>query len=217
MASAAPVWNLANGVTVARIALVPVVAVALLLDDGSGAWRWVAAGCFALAAATDRLDGWLARRLDQVTDWGKLVDPIADKLLIGTSLVLLSWLGDLPWWITVVVLVRELGITAMRFAVLRYVVIPASPGGKLKTVLQSVGIGIFLLPLDRLPAALGVVGWVVLLAAVAVTVVTGADYVRRGWQVRSAAARDAGHDATPPSADGDVGGEASTGGAAGPR
>lgn len=180
-------WNLANGVTVARIALVPLVAAALLLDDGGGPWRWAAAAFFTLAAATDRLDGWLARRLDQVTDWGKLVDPIADKLLVGTSLVLLSWLGDLPWWVTVVVLVRELGITAMRFAVLRYVVIPASPGGKLKTVLQSVGIGIFLLPLDQLPPFVGVVGWVVMIAAVLVTVVTGVDYLRRGWQVRHAA------------------------------
>ena len=104
-----------------------------------------------VAAATDRLDGWLARRSGQVTDLGKLLDPIADKLLIGTALVLLSWLGDLPWWVTVVILVRELGITAMRFFLLRYVVLPASRGGKLKTVLQSVAIGLYLLPLDVLP------------------------------------------------------------------
>ena len=104
-----------------------------------------------VAAATDRLDGWLARRSGQVTDLGKLLDPIADKVLIGTALVLLSWLGDLPWWVTVVILVRELGITAMRFFLLRYVVLPASRGGKLKTVLQSVAIGLYLLPLDVLP------------------------------------------------------------------
>lgn len=176
--------NLANGVTVARIALVPLVLVALLLDDGGGGWRWVAAVLFALAAGTDRLDGWLARRLDQVTDWGKLMDPIADKLLIGGTLVVLSALGDVPWWLTAVVLVRELGITAMRMAVLRYVVIPASPGGKLKTVLQSVGIGLFVLPLDQLPGVVRVVAWAVLLAAVVVTVVTGVDYLRRGWSVR---------------------------------
>ncbi len=180
--------NLANGVTVARILLVPVVLAALLLDSGGGGWRWVAAALFALAAATDRLDGYLARRLDQVTDWGKLMDPIADKLLIGGALVVLSWLGDVPWWVTVVVLARELGITAMRMAVLRYVVIPASAGGKLKTVLQSVGIGLFVLPLDQLPGAVRVVAWVVLGAAVVVTVVTGADYLRRGWAIRRAAA-----------------------------
>ena len=80
-----------------------------------------------------------------------MLDPIADKVLIGTALVLLSWLGDLPWWVTVVILVRELGITAMRFFLLRYVVLPASRGGKLKTVLQSVAIGLYLLPLDALP------------------------------------------------------------------
>lgn len=189
MATAAPVWNLANGVTVARILLVPLVVVFLVLDGGAGgAWRWAAAGAFVLAAATDRLDGWLARRLDQVTDWGKLVDPIADKLLVGTSLVMLSLLGDLPWWVTVVILARELGITAMRFAVLRYVVIPASPGGKLKTVLQSVGIALFLLPLGDLPSFLTVVAWVFVVGAVVLTVVTGLDYLRRGWQVRRAAA-----------------------------
>jgi CDP-diacylglycerol--glycerol-3-phosphate 3-phosphatidyltransferase/cardiolipin synthase len=188
VATAAPVWNLANGVTVARILLVPLVVVFLVLDgDAGGAWRWAAAGAFVLAAATDRLDGWLARRLDQVTDWGKLMDPIADKLLVGASLVMLSLLGDLPWWVTVVILARELGITAMRFAVLRYVVIPASPGGKLKTVLQSVGIALFLLPLDRLPSFVTVVAWVFVVGAVVLTVVTGLDYLRRGWQVRRAA------------------------------
>lgn len=180
--------TLANTVTVARIALVPLVVVALLADTGGGGWRWVAGGLFALAAATDRVDGWLARRMDQVTDWGKLMDPIADKLLIGAALLTLSALGDLPWWVTVVILVRELGVTAMRMAVLRFVVIPASSGGKIKTVLQSVGIGLFVLPLDRLPEPVGVVAWVVLLAAVVLTVVTGADYLRRGWAIRRAAA-----------------------------
>lgn len=179
--------TLANTVTVARIALVPLVVVALLADTGGGGWRWVAAALFVLAAATDRLDGWLARRMDQVTDWGKLMDPIADKALIGSTLVTLSALGDLPWWVTVVILLRELGITAMRMAVLRYVVIPASSGGKLKTVLQSVGLGLFVLPLDRLPDGVAVVAWVVLLAAVVLTVVTGVDYLRRGWAIRRAA------------------------------
>ncbi|WP_182113605.1 MULTISPECIES: CDP-diacylglycerol--glycerol-3-phosphate 3-phosphatidyltransferase [unclassified Actinotalea] len=180
--------NVANGVTVARIALVPLVLLAILADDGGGGWRWVAAGLFALAAASDRLDGYLARRFDQVTDWGKIMDPIADKLLIGGVLVVLSVRDVLPWWVTVVVLVRELGITAMRMAVLRYVVIPASPGGKLKTVLQSVGLGLFVLPLDQLPQVVTVVAWAVLLAAVVVTLVTGVDYLRRGWALRRARA-----------------------------
>lgn len=183
-AASTPVVNLANGVTVARIALVPLVVAAMLADDGSGVWRWVAAGIFVLAASTDRLDGYLARRMDQVTDWGKLMDPIADKALMGATLVTLSALGELSWWVTAVILVRELGITAMRFAALRYVVIPASKGGKIKTVLQSVGIGLFVLPLDQLPAGVRTVAVVVIAAAVVMTVVTGADYLRRGWTLR---------------------------------
>lgn len=185
----ASVWTPANVVTMVRIVLVPLV-VAALVADRDGGWRLVAFGLFVLAAATDRLDGWLARSRDQVTDWGKLVDPIADKALMGATLVTLSALGDLPWWVTAVILVRELGITALRLAVLRYVVIPASRGGKLKTVLQSVAIGLFLLPLDRLPDPVTGAAWVVMVAALVATVVTGADYLRRGWAVQRAA-RDA--------------------------
>jgi len=186
MATTKPVWNLANGVTTARVLMVPLVIVVLVVGTPDAS-RWWAAALFTLAAATDRLDGYLARRLGQVTDWGKLLDPIADKALIGGTLLTLSVLGEMPWWVTIVVLVRELGITAMRLAVLRYVVIAASPGGKLKTVLQSVGIGFFLLPLDSLPDVVRVVAWVVLLAAVVITVVTGIDYLRRGLAVRAAA------------------------------
>ncbi|MCV2396144.1 CDP-diacylglycerol--glycerol-3-phosphate 3-phosphatidyltransferase [Actinotalea sp. M2MS4P-6] len=181
------VWNAPNVVTLARFALVPLVIVALVLGEQAVGWRWAAAGMFAFAAATDKVDGWLARRSGQVTDWGKLVDPIADKALVGTALVVLSILGDLPWWVTVLILVRELGITVMRFRLLRYVVIPASPGGKAKTVLQTIGITLFLMPLGTLPEALTVVAWVVMVAAVLLTVITGLDYVRRGLAVRSAA------------------------------
>lgn len=182
-------WNLANALTVVRILLVPFFAWALLADGGhTVTGRLVATGIFVLAAVTDRLDGWLARRSGQITDLGKLLDPIADKLLVGSALVLLSALGDLPWWVTVVILVRELGITAMRFFLLRYVVLPASRGGKLKTVLQSVAIGLYLLPLDELPDAVGVVAAVVMGAALLVTVVTGLDYVRTAVRIRRAAA-----------------------------
>lgn len=178
-------WTLANGITVARIALVPLVVVALLIDTDGG-WRLVAAALFAVAAGTDRLDGYLARRMDQVTDWGKFVDPVADKLLMGATLVTLSWLGDLPWWVTAVILVREVGVTLMRVAALRYVVIPASRGGKVKTFLQSVGIGLFVLPLDRMAPEVRTVAWVVIGAALVLTVVTGVDYLRRGYAVRRA-------------------------------
>jgi len=181
-------WNVANAVTMARIALVPFFAAALLAEGGeSVGWRLTATGIFLLAAVTDRLDGYLARRDNLITDLGKLLDPIADKLLIGTGLVGLSILGELPWWVTVVILARELGITAMRFLVLRYAVMPASRGGKLKTVLQVVAIALLLLPLDHLPAVVGVLAMVTMGAAVVVTLVTGADYVRQAVGLRHAA------------------------------
>jgi CDP-diacylglycerol---glycerol-3-phosphate 3-phosphatidyltransferase len=181
-------WNVANAVTMARIALVPFFAFALFAEGGeSVGWRLTATGIFLLAAVTDRLDGYLARRDNLVTDLGKLLDPIADKLLIGTGLVGLSILGELPWWVTVVILARELGINAMRFFVLRYAVMPASRGGKLKTVLQVVAIALLLLPLDHLPAAVGVLANITMGAAVVVTLVTGADYVRQAVGIRHAA------------------------------
>ncbi len=183
-----PSWNLANVLTVARVLLVPVFAWALLADDGqSTGYRLVAAAVFALAAVTDRFDGWYARRTNQVTDFGKLLDPIADKLLIGTALVLLSVLDELPWWVTVVILVRELGITVMRFFLLRYVVLPASRGGKLKTVLQSAAIGLYALPLFAMPQAVEVLAAVAMGAALVVTVVTGLDYVRTALRIRRTA------------------------------
>ena len=182
-------WNVANAITALRIVVVPAFAAALLWDGGSNdRLRLVALVIFVLAAATDRLDGWLARRYELITDLGKMLDPIADKLLIGTALVCLSLLDDLPWWVTIVIGVREIGITVMRFFLLRYVVLPASRGGKLKTVLQSVAITLFLLPLHHLPAFVTVLAWTVLIAAVVVTVVTGLDYVRTAVRVRRAAA-----------------------------
>lgn len=190
MVSEAPsAWNVANAVTMARIALVPFFAWALLVDDGqSVVWRLVATAIFLVAAASDRLDGYLARSRNLVTDLGKLLDPIADKALIGAAVILLWWpLGELPWWVPAVILVRELGITVMRMAVLKYAVMPASRGGKLKTVLQIVAISLFLLPLDQLPDLVRVVAWVVLVAAMVVTVVTGVDYAVRGWQLRRTA------------------------------
>ena len=188
VADAPSAWNPANVVTVLRIAVVPFFAVALLADGGhTVGGRLLATALFVAAAASDRLDGWLARRSGQVTDLGKMLDPIADKLLIGAALVLLSWLGDLWWAVTALVLVRELGITVMRFFLLRYVVLPASRGGKLKTVLQSVALSLYLLPLDHLPAFVGVVAAVVMAAAVVVTLVTGADYVRAAVRIRRAA------------------------------
>jgi CDP-diacylglycerol--glycerol-3-phosphate 3-phosphatidyltransferase/cardiolipin synthase len=176
--------NVANLLTVLRIAVVPFVAWALLVDGGQDpVWRLVATGLFVVAAATDRVDGYLARRLGLVTDLGKMLDPIADKALIGTALVALSYLGELSWWVTAAILVRELGITVMRFFLLKYLVLPASRGGKIKTVLQSFAVGLSLLPLAELPGWVHVVAAVAMGAAVVVTLVTGADYVRTAVRV----------------------------------
>lgn len=178
-------WNIANIVTMIRIAMVPFFAWALLVDGGDDpTWRLVATAIFVVAAVSDKVDGYLARSRGLITDLGKLLDPIADKLLIGAALVLL-WipLGELPWWIPVVILVRELGITVMRMGMLKYEVMPASRGGKLKTVLQSVAIAMFLLPRDGFEW-FTVFAWVVLLAAFVLTVVTGLDYVYQGWKIR---------------------------------
>ncbi|MFC8597968.1 MULTISPECIES: CDP-diacylglycerol--glycerol-3-phosphate 3-phosphatidyltransferase [unclassified Isoptericola] len=187
-------WNVANAVTLVRIALVPVFAWTLLMEGGdSVTWRLVATGVFVLAAASDRVDGYLARSRNLVTDLGKLLDPIADKALIGTALILLCWpLGELPWWVPTVILVRELGVTVLRMVVLRYAVMPASRGGKLKTVLQSVAITLFLLPLASLPGAVLVVAWVVLGLAIVVTVVTGVDYFVQGLRLLGEGRRQAG-------------------------
>jgi len=179
-------WNLPNALTVLRILLVPVMAVLLLHAAGQDPWWRVGAlAVFLLAIATDRLDGELARRKDLVTDFGKVADPIADKALIGTALVLLSVLALLPWWVTVLVLGREIGITLMRFVVIRHGVMPAGRGGKLKTVLQSIALGFFLFPTEIwLDTWVVVVGWVAMVAAVLVTLATGADYVAKAVRLR---------------------------------
>ena len=187
--STASTWNIANALTVFRLVLVPFFAAALLAHDGSrSSWRVAAWALFALASWTDRLDGQLARSRNLVTSFGKLADPIADKALTGTALVGLSSLGELPWLVTVVVLVRELGVTLLRFWVIRHGVIPASRGGKLKTLLQGVAIGLYVLPLTGLLASSRAV---VMGLAVAVTVVTGVDYVARALTLRQTSDRAA--------------------------
>lgn len=185
----ARVANIANVLTGIRMVLVPVFLVVLFVGDGHETfWRTIAFAIFTVAVLTDRLDGALARSYGMVTEFGTLADPIADKALIGSALIGLSMLGDLPWWVTVVIMVREIGITVLRLAVLRHGVIPASRGGKLKTLLQAVAIGLFILPLSGawLSAA-----WVIMWAAVVMTVLTGVDYVISA--IRDSRGRPAGH------------------------
>ena len=191
-ASAPSNWNVPNALTTLRIVMVPFFGWALLVDGGDSVlWRTVAYVLFALAAITDKIDGDLARKHDLVTDFGKIADPIADKALTGMAFVGLSLVGDLWWWVTVVVLVREWGVTALRFWVIRYGVMAAGRGGKLKTFLQTIALGLLILPLRLLDGAWGTVGlvlwWVAVLtmaAAVVVTVATGVDYVVKAFDVR---------------------------------
>ena len=172
-------WNLPNLITVVRILLAPLFIWMLLADAGQdGALRWAAAVLFILAIATDGIDGAIARKHNLVTDLGKLLDPIADKVLTGGALVALSILGELWWWVTIVILVRELGITAFRFVMLRDRVIPASRGGKLKTIMQSVAISLFLVPLWLvLGDWIHWVNYAAMAVALVLTVSTGIDYL----------------------------------------
>ncbi|MBW8700428.1 putative CDP-diacylglycerol--glycerol-3-phosphate 3-phosphatidyl-transferase 2 [Streptomyces sp. MBT84] len=178
----ASVWNVANLLTMLRLLLVPGF-VALMLAEGGydPAWRSLAWAAFAIAMITDLFDGHLARTYNLVTDFGKIADPIADKAIMGAALICLSGLGDLPWWVTVVILGRELGITLLRFLVIRYGVIPASRGGKLKTLTQGVAVGMYVLALTGWLATLRY--WV-MAAAIVLTVVTGLDYVRQAIVLR---------------------------------
>ena len=179
-------WNVANGLTTVRILLIPVFVLTLFHGDGhQPGWRVLATIVFAIASITDRFDGEIARRRGIVTEFGKLADPIADKALVGAALIGLSILGDLPWWITVVMLGREAGVTVLRFWVIRHGVIPASRGGKVKTMLQTVAIGLYLLPLS---GWLHVVAEIVMLAAVVLALITGIDYVGRALKLRRAQA-----------------------------
>lgn len=182
-----PLVNIANILTVLRIVLVPVFLVALFADGGhSTGWRIAAASIFAVAAVTDRIDGQLARKHGLVTDFGKMADPIADKALIGAALVGLSMLGDLSWWVTGIIAARELGITLMRFAVLRHGVIPAGRGGKLKTLVQSLAIGLYLIPL---PDGFAPISATLMGLAVVLTVATGLDYVVQAIRLRAGVKR----------------------------
>lgn len=172
-------WNAPNIITGVRILATPFFVWMLLVDDGAdGPWRWAAAAFFVLAIATDAWDGHIARSRGLITDLGKLLDPIADKFLTGAALVGLSILAELPWWVTILVLVREVGITVHRLFEARSVVLAAAWMGKLKTVAQSVAIALALFPF---PALFGDwVNWVngvTMTIAVGLTLISGVDYV----------------------------------------
>jgi CDP-diacylglycerol---glycerol-3-phosphate 3-phosphatidyltransferase len=190
--------NIANIITMFRILLVPVLAWTILAHHGAAfdsaaaiKWRLIAVGIFLLAAISDKIDGNLARSRGLITDLGKLLDPIADKALMGVALLLL-WrpLAEIPFWVPAIILIRELGITWMRMRLLKLgTVMPASRGGKLKTVLQSVAIPFFLLPFTQwiqrglVPSWLHTIAWIVMIATVLWTLITGIDYAMQGWKI----------------------------------
>lgn len=168
-------YNVANGVTVLRMLLVPVFGVLLFADGGNDpALRAAACAVFVVATLTDKIDGDLARRRGIVTAFGQIADPIADKALIGVALVGLSALDELAWWVTIAILVREIGVTVLRFVVLRQGVIPASHGGKIKTVVQMLAVVLYVLFPD---GVLHTVAEITMGLALVITVVTGIEYV----------------------------------------
>ncbi|MFB6717327.1 MULTISPECIES: CDP-diacylglycerol--glycerol-3-phosphate 3-phosphatidyltransferase [unclassified Streptomyces] len=178
----ASLWNIANLLTMLRLVLVPGFVMLLLHNGGyDPVWRSFAWAAFAVAMITDLFDGHLARTYNLVTDFGKIADPIADKAIMGAALICLSYLGDLPWWVTGVILFREIGITLMRFWVIRHAVIPASRGGKMKTLAQGTAVGMYVLALT---GPLATLRFWVMAVAVVLTVVTGLDYVRQAVVLR---------------------------------
>ncbi len=190
----ASIWNIANGLTLLRILMVPVFAWYLLADDGRDTRsRTIAAVIFAAAMITDRIDGDVARRRNLVTNVGKIADPIADKALTGMAFIGLSVVGDLAWWVTLVVLVREWGVTAIRLVIIRHGVLPAGRGGKLKTLLQAGALFLFVLPLRAFPGEQiwHGVAWAVMVVALAVTLISGVDYVIKAFRLRQGSARTA--------------------------
>ncbi len=168
-------YNVANGVTVLRILLVPVFGALLLAESGDDRGMRVAAcAVFVVATLTDKIDGDLARRRGLVTAFGQIADPIADKALIGVALIGLSALGEQPWWVTIAIMVREVGINVLRFVVLRQGVIPASHGGKIKTVVQMLAVVLYVLFPDGFWHT---VAEITMGLALVITVVTGIEYV----------------------------------------
>lgn len=177
-------WNVPNVLTVIRIILVPVYVVLLFMGPDDFTWRLAATIVFVAAMLTDVADGNIARKYNLVTDFGKLWDPVADKALTGAAFVSLSILGELHWAFTVVILLREWGITWVRAAIAKYGIMAANKGGKAKTLTQTFALILFSLNLQFLPGWLALAAWALMWAALILTVVTGLDYLRHAWLIR---------------------------------
>ena len=177
-------FNVPNALTALRMVAVPIFGWVLLAYPDDTTMRWVSTGLFVIAILTDMIDGKIARKYNLVTDFGKLWDPIADKALTGMAFVGLSILAELPWWITIIILVREWGITVLRWAIMKYGIMAANRGGKLKTVMQSVALVLFLPGLQFMPVWWDWLGWASMIVAFALTVLTGLDYLREAAKLR---------------------------------
>lgn len=184
--NAKSIFNLPNVITMARILCVPFFVWTLFAFEPNSFARWYSLALFIVIMVSDGVDGAIARRRGLITNLGKLLDPIADKALLGGALVALSVLAEFTWWATIVILIRELGITVYRFVVVKHQVVAASNGGKLKTILQSVLIGSLVSPLNSLlsPWYVTVEAWLTL-AVLIVTVYTGVQYLILAARARS--------------------------------
>lgn len=187
-----PLWNIANILTVARCAMVPLLVVLAALYAQSTSGRLVVTGVFLLAMLTDLLDGHLARSRNLITDFGKIMDPIADKAITGAALIMLSVWEYVPWWMTILILVREFGITLMRFTILKHGALPANLAGKAKTMVQTIAITFCLLPIELWWEPARWIGLALVLLAVVLTVWSGLVNLKDGMRLRREAL--AGHD-----------------------
>ena len=169
--------NLPNALTIFRILALPFCAYALFKNGGEDdSWRIIAFTLFFIVGLSDILDGKIARSRNQITEFGKLLDPIADKAMLATACIGASLLGMLSWWVTAIFLIREVAVTILRFAVIKNGVIPASKGAKLKTFFQSFGVGFYILPL---PSYLNIPRDLFMAVAIYLTITTGVDYFRK--------------------------------------
>jgi CDP-diacylglycerol--glycerol-3-phosphate 3-phosphatidyltransferase len=171
-----PAFITPNFITIARVLLVPVGAYTLFKNGGDDpTWQYISWFVFFFLGLSDIADGTLARSRNTITELGKFLDPVADKFMIGTAMMSLSILGRLPWWITIVILVREIGITIFRLAIIKRGVIAANKGGKIKSTFQNFGVGFYVLPLS--PSLYWFRDGFIAIAIV-LTVVTGVYYVQ---------------------------------------
>ena len=179
-----PLWNIANILTMVRCVMVPLLVVLAALYAESAPGRLAVTVVFLLAMLTDLLDGHLARSRNLITDFGKIMDPIADKAMTGAALIMLSVWEYVPWWMTILILVREFGITLMRFTILKYGALPANLAGKAKTMVQTIAITFCLLPFELWWEPARWIGLALVLLAVVLTVWSGLVNLKDGLRLR---------------------------------